>query len=912
MNSALLFDELLVRLRHEGFSTGTDQYLRMHELFERYSDATPQQLASLLCPIFATSAEEQGRFRQAYDEFFAVRARSRGPRTVPGTIPGNVMLPKTSRPRWKWWIAGLLAVAILTLRGGQALLPVHKNVSVQKTQGQTGSSVFHFKTKRVEKTPEEIARSHPRLLVAGGIVVLLFAAEIMRTLLRWSRQRDRRAKGRPFDWPLRDPNPTAPRLFADARFFRTSRMMKAREAGDVQRLDVLRSVLATIRNLGDPLFEYVAVRRVSEYLVLVERLSERDHLATFVEAMLDALARDGVLVEVYEHDGDPRHCWKPGTTTRIVTTDLFTRYPQHRLVIIGSGAALTDPVTGEAVESIPRIFPWSARGLLTLEEEGRAARCFESFFEVYGLANDGLARLVERWQSDVANRLPERRRAKERRRSSSNLPAQPDELQVILGTPLFDWLLRCAVHPSLHWDLTRALAPPMPAAQHEAALLELSRLEWFREGRIPEPVRLALVTQLAADETIETSARTTAMRILAAAPPPPAASVAARVFEIQQLAHKIWLARDRVLEARPLVRALRRYAPSHVSRDGALMMLLHDAPGTFIARAAPQSLRRMLFGHGVPAFGMRNFLGLIVLVPLVAFLTMALRDPDVWMRTIRVPIAVPTTARVEPPRPKEPSSRQVAESPRNRVGKPSIAPGSTRRLEDSKTPPLEKSTRRLEASTTPPLEKSPRRLEVPKPPPLIFLPTPLQPRTGETLEFETLPTVIDFAWQPAGSYTLIIRNALGVKVAQFDVSGTSAQWKLREAGERFSWTLTAPDGRTTDAQAFNVHYIVAAFTPGFVTVVRTKIVTHPISCKPTEGTHRVNLELNPREIFEGVRVTAEKTGLASADVEILERGPVTVYRYRFMPAEPCHDDGKLTATVRIDATLRLETKSATP
>ena len=644
MTTTLLFDELLDRLRREGFSVGTDQYLRMHALFERHAAASPDELKTLLCPIFAMSAVEQQRFHQAYSEFFAMRPSV--PRhTLAQTVSRRLTLiaqpmPESVKPppavRWKVIVA-ITASIVAMLVAVQIFWPLRGETQVASPQTATVVTSTDITTS-VPPTP---LRS-PWLFYAVTFAFLLFAAEIARTFLRYVRQREHRAKGRPFDWPVRDPHPTAPRLFADARFFGAARLMKGREIGEVRRLDVPRSILATIRSLGDPVFEYKLDRRVTEYLFLIERRSERDHLAAFVHASVDALARDGVLVEVFEHDGDPRHCWKPGTSAHIVTADLQSRFPQHRLVIVGSGTALTNPVTGEALDSIPRLFPWTFRAILTPDDETLGIRRFGAYFDAYALANDGLARLAERWQQSDAP--PQRRRSAERRRNLSDLPSSVDEIERELDPLLFRWLLRCAVHPTLHWDLTRALAPPLPAAEHEAALIELSRLEWFRQGRIPEPERLALVSRLAEEEEEESVARTTASRVLAAAPPPPAESMAARVFEIQQLAHKIWSARDNPPELRPLIRRLRHFPPSQVARDGALMMLLQESPGTLVMHTLPQPVRRFLFRQGIPAFGMRNFVAAAASVPVMLF-----AGNVMWGTVPRTAGVPPATRRASPP-----------------------------------------------------------------------------------------------------------------------------------------------------------------------------------------------------------------------------------------------------------------------
>lgn len=883
MSAPLLFDELLDALRREGFSVGTDQYLRMHALFERHAGASPDELKTLLCPIFAMSAVEQERFHVAYDDFFAAQSVPKQTLSRRVTVFGQ-KLPETAKPRtairWRRMLAIVMsivavAVAVFLFRPGSAA-PKRDPAAPDGSAVSTGSVAVPV-NQPVAPAP---APRPPWLLVAGSFAFALFAAEVARTLLRWLRQREHGAKGRPFDWPVRDPHPTAPRLFADPRFFGIARLMKGREVGDVRRLDVPRSILATIRALGDPVFEYKLDRRVTEYLFLVERRSERDHLAVYVHAMVEALARDGVLVEVFEHDGDPRYCWKPDSSVRVATADLYARFPQHRLVIVGNAVALTNPVTGEALDSIPRLFPWNYRAILTPEEETRGVRCFAGHFDVYALADKGLARLAERWQQTDAP--APRRRSKERQRIVTDLPSSPEELERELDPLTFRWVLRCAVHPTLHWDLTRELAPPLPAAEHETALLDLARLEWFRQGRIPEAERLALVSRLSEDEPEEAAARVSAMRVLAAAPPPPRGSVAARVFEIQQLAHRIWGARDRPAELRPLMRKLRHYPPAQVARDGALMMLLREAPGTLVTYSLPQPLRNFLFRDGIPAFGMKNFVAFAAVVPVMLFAGDAWRtDRQAQPRPPKPPVQTVTTQTTVPATATETSGPVT-------VATPPVVP----------TPPA--ADTRLPTETRPPATDTAaepmKRVRLPDLPKLIA------PDAGTPITIEKQQDVVTFVWEPAGNYTLEVLNSQGRPVHVANVRGTSASWKVTSASSANTWSLRTSDGRVTEPIPFDVHYDIPVENAPTARMIRTIEVTLPVSCGTTEGKYDIDLRLNPRETFE----TAELNVLNSEAFDVAQLAPhdLASFSYRFVTTKNCL--GRvLEAKIRVTATIRL-------
>lgn len=914
MASPLLFDELIERLRREGFSVGTDQYLRMHELFARDAEVSPEELKTRLCPVFAMSAEEQARFHLAWDDFFTPQRpdASRGKVTdrILHTLSGTFAIPKIEPPppprrRWKRVVAAIAGVALAVLivmlvmprfSGAPGASPGPPSVSDTSAVTETATAP--------QDQQEPVPLSSAWLLIAGlGIGVV--AVEISRTVLRWLRHREHRGQGRPFDWPLHDPAPTAPRLFADPRFFSASRLLKGREAADVRRLDVARTVSSTIRALGDPVFEYTTDRRASEYLFLVERLSERDHFATYVHAMIAALARDGVLVEVWEHDGDPRLCWKAGTSARVSAADLHHRFPRHRLIIVGRAAALTNPITGEALESIPRLFPWTWRAILTPDDETSALRRFHEYFDVYAIAENGLARLAERWQqTDGGIRRPSRRRAAERRLTHDELPTSVLELEETLEPLLFAWLMRCAAHPTLHWDLTRALGPQLPAVELEAQLLALARVSWFRAGRMPETLRLELVARLATLHEDETVARTTTTRLLASSPPPPDGSVAARVFQIQQLGHRIWKAREQPAELRPLVRELRRYPPSQIARDGALMMLLREAPGAIALQLIPRAARRFFFREGIPAFGAHSFLGAALLLPVLMVSGYAMQqDPPV--PTVPRPPVTQTTASMEPPPPiVEPSPSTPVATP-VAAATPAGAVIDILPMADPADPAPKPKEEPVVAMVT--------RPAIPPPPieiPLAALPTLQQPN-DEIFELETVTDRVSFTWDPPGSYTLTVRDETSRVVLNRPVTGAGFRWKPEAGTSSLTWTLTTSDGRTTDALPFVVRFNVPTDIDPVYTRSSVHTVTFPISCAATTMKHTLDLELRPGETVDTVEFQiVDKGPIAKVETrQIGLIGKILTYEYRFDPAgQPCDPSGN----TRLRVNVKIRVPAAAP
>src|SRR5437867_11549687 len=67
----LPFEAFLLHLRRQGFTIGIDHHLRLQQLLTRVGDqCAPSDLKTTLCPIFASSAEQQAAFYAAFDAHF--------------------------------------------------------------------------------------------------------------------------------------------------------------------------------------------------------------------------------------------------------------------------------------------------------------------------------------------------------------------------------------------------------------------------------------------------------------------------------------------------------------------------------------------------------------------------------------------------------------------------------------------------------------------------------------------------------------------------------------------------------------------------------------------------------------------------------------------------------------------------
>jgi hypothetical protein len=141
--------------------------------------------------------------------------------------------------------------------------------------------------------------------------------------------------------------------------------MRRRQIGEFHRLDVARTIAATIESRGYPTFRYRPDSRVPEYLVLIDFASFRDHQARLFSSLARAMEREGLFVTRYFYDNDPRICRMESADRGIHLTDLHKNYSSHRLLLFGDGEKLLDPISGQLAPWTALLHEWPERAVMT-------------------------------------------------------------------------------------------------------------------------------------------------------------------------------------------------------------------------------------------------------------------------------------------------------------------------------------------------------------------------------------------------------------------------------------------------------------------------------------------------------------------------------------------------------------------
>ena len=296
------------------------------------------------------------------------------------------------------------------------------------------------------------------------------------------------------------------------------------------RLDVPATIDASLQRGGMITPIYSGTRPQPEYLVLIQRQASGDQdsgrMLQLVERLSDVLSLD-----IYFYQTDVAELEAVATGQRISIEQAQSKYPEHRLLVMGDTAGLLEPVSMQIRASTRQLLHWQKRAMLSpipLAEWGQSEYALSDALNMpIGRAtSEGLAALAGLLGLDgaeakdrlsisgdgLARPLPDILRNRPQRFLFNNPPGNKTiddvlrELRNYLDAPAFDWLAALAVYPAVQWDLTLFLGVQLPkfeggnAAREplydEDRLAALTQLPWLKAGRMPNWLREALISQL--------------------------------------------------------------------------------------------------------------------------------------------------------------------------------------------------------------------------------------------------------------------------------------------------------------------------------------------------------------------------------------------------------------------------------
>ena len=287
----------------------------------------------------------------------------------------------------------------------------------------------------------------------------------------------------------------------------TLRQLRARAKDEAIRLDIAKTIRHTIQKGGRFTPDYRSVTRPPEYLLLIEKRSPGDHRAMLYNTFYETFSDNDIHVERYFFKSDIRVCYNEEFKLGIKLIDLVKKHGDSRLIIMGNGSYLMNPMSGKLAKWTSIFEEWKERAIMTpktLDTWNRQENRLEELFTVMPSSHKALGY----WADVLKNDLDW-----DKKIWKTLLP--PTQTQAVtLGNdiaatlekhyeePLQIWIAACAVYPSLHWDLTIHLGHFIANQLDEknlvasANLADMFRLKWFADGQIPSAARADLIAFL--------------------------------------------------------------------------------------------------------------------------------------------------------------------------------------------------------------------------------------------------------------------------------------------------------------------------------------------------------------------------------------------------------------------------------
>ena len=503
--------KLFVQLNSEDFELGLIELLNIQEVLLRLSSigklpSTDESLRNVLMPLLCKSKDEQITFKKIFSSWFLENTDQQITKTSisqPSEYEKKInKASKYSSISWKVIVALIsLVVGIVTLTIN---LPFFPNRQLSENPVDNPNVPING-----QPIQDLISFDYQLFSYVALITILVIASVRFISLKLFTRRfinRLRTADGfdsRDHSFPIEDLSIFSHTMISDtARFFRKRRIIES------QQIDIDATIESTAYNAGYIHQRLLQYSSTTEYVILIDEANHRDHLSNYLDNFFDELRDHDINFSRLYFDKDPRSCFKKeGKTYPLNLHTIFKKYPRDYLIIFTDGMHFIDSFD-RIKPWVRQFFNWESVTIVSpreLELWGENEKLLLEFgfnlipsFDAASLTD--LEQLLSKsYLSSILNE-------NQSYLISDETPEKDivDELVLtlkeVLGTSGFFWLCSCAVFPQLVYNLTIFLGLHLTLNSKVIydfqKLNQIIRLPWFRQGYMPDWLRLELLSNL--------------------------------------------------------------------------------------------------------------------------------------------------------------------------------------------------------------------------------------------------------------------------------------------------------------------------------------------------------------------------------------------------------------------------------
>jgi hypothetical protein len=412
------------------------------------------------------------------------------------------------------------------------------------------------------------------------------------------------------------------------RFYSTSMQMRKRIESELLEIDMPATVDATIRNKGWMDLRFSVKTKPSEFLLLIDHSKRTNHQVAWFEYIIARLQKSDVHIDCLYYDHEMNSLWKNELSKPVNLNHLLYHYPDHRLIIFGD--ALSFFRNGQLSLWTEILGNWQHRAILTPRlpsEWDEKEKILAEKFILLTADMKGMNELMEYIETGKKSNPEDLKYSSEETKIDLNRPLKEiifdlkiryDESSSGKAT-LYSWIAGCCIYHNLSWDLTlyigKLLSEPGNNLLTEENIEKLTRLSWFRRGKIPDQFRQYILDDCRTEQRQLMLIRKINELLIKNIPEDK--TLLSYDHHMMNVIVTELMQDPEERKKKELMRNLIRHRENTRSEDGLVMSFLRKHRNPFLDKILSDKIKNILYAEGMPYKGFRNYIRAIVAAVIV-------------------------------------------------------------------------------------------------------------------------------------------------------------------------------------------------------------------------------------------------------------------------------------------------------